>query len=449
MLSYSCPFPQNFVWGVATAAPQIEGAAFADGKGASVWDRFARIEGKISRGENLDVACDHYHRFREDFALMGALGVRHYRMSIAWPRIFPQGDGAVNQKGLDYYRRLFDSLAEHDVTPWVTLFPWDLPQALEDRGGWCERVTVDAFARYADTVVRAFGDRVKNWITLNEIRCFTSLAYDVCNKAPGRKVTPAQLNQTSHHALLCHGHGVRAVREHGGASARVGLTDNSDICVPVTETTLDIAAARTWYAEKNLHILDAIYHGRYAPAYLERCGADAPRVMPDDFKLIGLPTDFLGLNLYTATYVRAGADGRPEALALPKNYPRADSGWLHLIPQTMYWGSRLARELYGVKSIYVTENGCGYDDEPVVNGEVIDMHRRDFLRGHLRELHRAIADGVPVEGYFLWSFIDNFEWEDGYARRFGIVHVDFATQRRTPKLSARYYSTVMRENRIV
>ena len=449
MISYSCSFPGDFVWGVATAAPQIEGAAFEDGKGPSIWDTFARVPGKIHNAETLDLACDHYHRFKEDFALMRELGVKDYRLSLAWPRIYPNGDGALNQAGLDFYNRMFDAMAENGITPWVTMFHWDLPQALEDRRGWCERVTVDAFARYADTVVKAFGDRVKNWITLNEIRCFTVLAYDMVIKAPGRKVSKAQLNQTYHHALLCHGHGVRAVREFGGSAARVGLTDNSDTCVPVTETPRDIAAARAWYVDRNLHLLGAVYEGKYPAAYLERCGADGPKVEAGDFDLISRPTDFLGLNLYTATYIRAGVDGRPEALKLPAKYPRADSSWLSLIPQTMYWGTRLPLMAYGVKSIYITENGCGYDDEPVVDGEVVDLHRRDFLRSHLREVHRAIADGVPVHGYFLWSFMDNFEWEDGYARRFGVVHVDFATQKRTPKLSARYYSAVMSENRIL
>jgi beta-glucosidase len=450
MLSYSCPFPSDFVWGVATAAPQIEGGAFADGKGESVWDRYARIPGKVHNGDTLDVACDHYHRFKEDFALMRSMGVKHYRLSLAWPRIYPQGDGALNQAGLDFYHRLFAAMAENEITPWVTLFHWDLPQALEDRGGWTSRVTVDAFGRYADTVVKAFAGKVKNWITLNEIRCFTQLAYAWGGpKAPGRKEPPAVVNQTFHHALICHGHGVRAVRDHGGAGARVGLTDNCDVCVPVTETTRDIAAARAWFTEKNLHILDAIYQGRYASAYLERCGANAPRVEAGDFDLISRPTDFLGLNIYTGTYVRAGADGRPETIDVPKAYPRADSPWLRIVPQSMYWATRFAKEVYGVKSIYITENGCGYDDEPVLNGEVRDLHRRDYLRGYLREMHRAIADGVPVSGYFLWSFLDNYEWEDGYTRRFGIVHVDFATQQRTPKLSAHYYSMVLRENRIV
>ena len=442
-------FPAKFIWGVATAAPQIEGAAFVDGKGESVWDRYCRIPGRVHNGDTLDVACDHYHRYRDDFALMRELGVKHYRLSLAWPRIFPQGDGAVNRRGIEFYLRLLDAMHEAEITPWVTMFHWDLPQALEDRGGWVSPVTVDAFARYADTIVEAFHGSVQHWITLNEIRCFTYLAYGFGNKAPGRKISAAELNQTYHHALLCHGHGVRAVREHGGPGARVGLTDNSDICMPVTETPADIEAARMWFDRRNEHLLGAICRGGYSPRYLQRCGADAPRVGARDFALISAPTDFLGLNLYTGTFVRAAANGEPEELPLPASYPRADSPWLHLAPQVMYWGTRLAREVYGVRSIYITENGCGYNEEPVVNGEVIDLHRREFLRSHLRELQRATEDGIPVDGYFVWSFMDNYEWEDGYQRRFGIVHVDFATQARTPKLSARYFSRVMAANAVV
>jgi beta-glucosidase len=443
--TYSSPFPSSFVFGVAAAAAQIEGAAFEDGKGESIWDRFARVPGKVSHGDTLDVACDHYHRFDEDFALMASLGIRHYRLSIAWPRLYPQGDGPLNRAGVDFYHRLLDSMARHGITPWVTMFHWDLPQALEDRGGWTSRTTVDAFARYARTVVQEFGGVVKHWITLNEIRCFTWLAYGVGNKAPGRHESDAVVNQTYHHALLAHGHAVRAVREFGGPGARVGLTDNCDVSVPVTETPDDIAAAQAWFLDKNAHVLGAIHGKGYSSAYLERVGPDAPRVEAGDFDVIAEPTDFLGLNIYTATYVRAGRNGQPyEALSLPPNYPRADSPWLNLVPQAIYWASRMCHELYGKQSIYITENGCGYNDERVVGGEVIDLHRRDYLRNHLREVHRAIADGVPIDGYFLWSFIDNFEWEDGYQRRFGIVHCDYQTLQRTPKLSARYYADVVR-----
>jgi beta-glucosidase len=443
-------FPSTFVFGVAAASAQIEGAAFTDGKGESIWDRFARVPGKVAGGHTLDVACDHYHRFDEDFALMKSLGVEHYRLSIAWPRIYPQGDGELNQAGLDFYHRLLASMARHGIKPWVTLFHWDLPQALEDRGGWTSRVTVDAFARYAQTVVKEFGAVVKDWITLNEIRCFTALAYGTGSKAPGRRESPAVVNQTYHHALLCHGHAVRAVREHGGPGARVGLTDNCDVSVPVMEVPADIAAAKAWFLDKNLHLLGAMHAGGYSDTYLQRAGADAPVVEPGDFDLISLPTDFLGLNIYTATYVRAGRNGEAwETLSLPASYPRADSPWLNIVPQAVYWATRMCHELYGHKSIYITENGCGYDEEPVVDSEVIDLHRRDYLRGHLREVQRAIADGVPVDGYFLWSFIDNFEWEDGYQRRFGIVHCDYESLRRTPKLSARYYAEVIRTRGIV
>jgi beta-glucosidase len=444
-------FPSGFTWGVATAAAQIEGAAFEGGKGESVWDRFSRVPGKVHNGDTLDIACDHYHRFREDFALMRELGIRNYRLSIAWPRIYPQGDGPINEAGLEYYHRLFDALKEFGIMPWVTMFHWDLPQSLEERGGWCEKVTVDAFARYAETIVRAFGGKVKHWITLNEIRCFTWLAYaaDRGTKAPGRPVSRAMLNQTYHHALLCHGHAVHAVRTFGGSGAQVGLTDNCEVAIPVIETEPHISAAKAWFTDENIHLLGAIYRGSYAPEYLARCGSDAPKVDAGDFALISAPTDFLGLNIYTGTFIRAGQNGQPEVVNLPAHYPKADSPWLHLAPQAIYWATRFVHEIYGVKAIYITENGCGYNEEPVERGEVSDLHRREFLRNYLSELHRAIGDGVPVRGYFLWSFMDNFEWEDGYLRRFGIVHVDFETQVRTPKLSAQYYATILRENRIV
>lgn len=442
-------FPAKFVWGVAAAAPQIEGAIRADGKGESVWDRFALQPGRIHNGDSLEPACDHYHRYPQDFALMRRLSIKHYRLSISWPRIYPSGDGALNQKGLDFYHRVFDSMAANGITPWVTMFHWDLPQALEDHGGWRSRKTVEAFARYADTIVKAYGDQVKNWITLNEIICFTTLAYGGTGKAPGVNEGPRIVNQTKHHALLCHGHGVRAVREHGGRGARVGLTDNCAVTVPVTDTLGDIAAARAQFAESNQSVLEPIYRGKYSTRYLRSCGADRPKVQRGDFDLIALPADFLGLNIYSGAFVRRGPRGRPEQLPLPKNYPRTDSTWLNLLPQALYWGPRFAHDVYGAKLIYITENGCGYDDDLVVNGEVLDLHRRDYLRNYLRELHQAVADGIPVRGYFLWSFMDNFEWQDGYARRFGIVHVDYKTQRRTPKLSARWYASIIKHGRLV
>ncbi|HET7536123.1 MAG TPA: GH1 family beta-glucosidase [Candidatus Didemnitutus sp.] len=441
-------FPRNFIWGSAAAAAQIEGAARTDGKGESVWDRFALRPGAILNDDTPATACDHYRRYPRDFALMRELGLRHYRLSMAWPRIFPDGDGPVNQRGLDFYQRLIDALLEQEITPWVTMFHWDLPQALEDRGGWRSRVVPEAFATYADTLVKSFGDRVKNWITLNEIRCFTSLAYGGLGKAPGFLEDAQTVNQTMHHALICHGHAVRAVREHGGRGARCGLTDNCETVVPATETPDDIAAARAFFIRGNRPILDPIYRGHYAPAYLRECGAARPGVARGDFALISLPTDFLGLNIYSGTFVRRGARGRPEVVKPSSSYPRADSAWLNIIPRALYWGPRFVAEVYREKNIYITENGCGYDDDTVQRDECHDLHRVEFLRSYLKELHRAIADGVPVRGYFLWSFLDNFEWTDGYQRRFGIVHDDFKTQRRTPKLSARWYSDVVAANRL-
>ena len=442
-------FPKGFVWGAATAAAQIEGGAAEDGKGPSIWDTFARKAGAVRNGDTLDVACDHYHRFDEDFALMRELGIRHYRMSIAWPRIFPAGRGAVNQAGLDFYHRVFDSLDEHGITPWVTMFHWDLPQALEDEGGWRTRGVVDAFAQYADALVRAFGGRVKNWITLNEIFCFTRLGYGTGQKAPGAKEDDGVVNQTYHHALLCHGHGVRAVREHGGAGARVGLTDNATIPVPVDLRPDNVTAARRAFEEDNIRVLDPIFNGRYATSYLRAAGAHAPKVEGGDFTLIAAPTDFLGLNVYTGYFARAGKDGDVERLAYPQSYPRSDCSWLYLIPQALYWAPRFVTELYGPVPIYITEHGAGYDETAVPGEEFNDLHRRECVRNYLGELRAAMEDGANVKGYFLWSFMDNYEWEDGYDRRFGIVHNDFKTQRRTPKLSARWYSEVIRENALI
>jgi beta-glucosidase len=434
-------FPSRFIWGTAAAAPQIEGAAFDDGKGSSIWDTFARTPGAVRNGDNLDVACDHYRRFDDDFRLMREMGIRHYRLSIAWPRIYPQGNGTVNQAGVDFYHRLFDSLGRHGITPWVTMFHWDLPQALEDQGGWRARGVVDAFARYADTIVRAFSGQVKNWITLNEIFCFTRLGYGTGQKAPGARESDAVVNQTYHHALVCHGHGMRAVREHGGRGARAGLTDNATIPVPIDLRPANITAAKQAFVEDNIRVLDPVFNGRYATAYMRKAGRAAPKVSRGDFKLIAQPMDYLGLNIYTGYFARATKGRAFERLAFPVGYPR--------MPQVLYWGPRFVTELYGRRPLYITEHGAGYDEAAAANGEVNDLHRRECVRNYLRELRAAIRDGADVKGYFLWSFMDNFEWEDGYDRRFGIVHNDFKTQRRTPKLSGRWYSEVIRRNALI
>jgi beta-glucosidase len=445
-------FPGGFLWGVAAAAPQIEGAGQADGKGESVWDHFARKRGKVRHGHNLDVACDHYHRYKSDFALMRELGVKHYRLSTAWPRLFPDGDGDLNRKGLDFYRRLIDAMHDAGITPWVTLFHWDLPQSLERRfGGWRSRRTVDAFRHYADTLVAGLADRVKLWFTVNEIRCFTTYCYGPpYNKAPGVRATPAELNQSVHHALLAHGHAVQAVREHGGRGARVGIAENITGTIPVTETPGDIAAARQAFDEQNAHVLGAICTGDYSRRYLRATGANRPKVARGDFDIITTPTDFIGLNLYSAPFYRAGKNGRPERLPFPEHYPASvSSPWLRLTPQFLYWGPRFVTELYGAREILITENGLGHFERPLPDGEVVDLHRREYLRQCLGELRRAIGDRVPVRGYFAWSFMDNFEWFEGYDTRFGLCYTDYRTQRRRPKLSARWYAEVMRSNHLV
>ncbi len=451
MKATSYQFPDGFIWGVAAASAQIEGASVADGKGESIWDRFSQIPGKIQGGDTPAVACDHYHRVSDDVALIEALGVRHYRLSVAWPRIFPQGVGPINSRGLDFYDRLIDALLDRGIIPWVTLFHWDLPQALEDEGGWLSRRTADAFLAYAKAVVKRLGDRVRNWFTVNEIPCFIGNGYENGYFAPGRREPRKLVNQGYHHALLAHGHAVSAVRTWGSPESQVGLVHNHlpPPPIPVTELDADIAAARSRYEQTNRQLMSPVFLGRYSDAFLEEAGEDAPVVEDDDLEIISQPTDFLGLNIYAGEFVRARDDGTAEALPLPRQFPRGNLPWLNVTPQSIYWGIRHAADVFGVKTFYITENGAAFQDEMTAGGEVLDLDRREYLREYLSATHRSIAEGFDVRGYFLWSLMDNFEWAEGYSQRFGIVHVDYATQIRTPKLSARWYSQVVRENRIV
>lgn len=444
-------FPEGFVWGAATASAQIEGAAREDGKGESIWDRFAGLPGAVAHGDTPEIACDHYHRYESDAALMEELGIRHYRLSVAWPRVFPQGAGVLNSRGLDFYDRLIDALLARGITPWVTLFHWDLPQALEDRGGWLARSTVESFRVYADAVVRRLGDRVKNWFTVNEIPCFIGKGYAEGEFAPGRKESARLVNQGYHHALLAHGHAVSAVRTLGGTGARVGLVHNHlpPPQIPLTETEPDIAAARAEYERTNGQLMAPIFRGAYSDRFLTDAAGDAPQWEPGDLELIAQPTDYLGLNLYAGDFVRAGRDGLPERLEFPRQFPRGDLPWLKITPQVVYWAVRHAAEVFGVRTFSITENGAAFADEPSDTGEIVDLDRREYLRHHLVELHRAVSEGLDVRGYFAWSLMDNFEWAEGYSKRFGLVHVDYPSQTRTPKLSARWYSRVIRENRLL
>ncbi len=449
MTSYQ--FPAGFVWGVATASAQIEGAAREDGKGESIWDRFATIPGKVKRADTPEIACDHYHRYEADFDLMRALGVRHYRLSIAWPRVFPDGDGSSNAAGLDFYSRLIDALLARQITPWVTLFHWDLPQPLEDRGGWLVHETVTAFERYAETVVKRLGDRVLHWFTVNEIPCFIGKGYGDGYFAPGRQVDAKALNQAYHHGLLAHGSGVSAVRAYARPGAQVGLVHNHLPAppIPAVETDAHIDAARAYYRQTNQHLMAPLFLGAYDESFLAKAGANAPKVEAGDLAVIAQKTDFLGLNPYAGDFVRARADGTPQVLEFPRQYPSGDLAWLLITPQVIYWSVRFAAEVFGVKTFYITENGAAFDDAVTPEGEIIDLDRREYIRNHLIALYRTIDEGFDVRGYFAWSFIDNFEWAEGYSKRFGLVYVDYASQRRLPKLSGRWYSEVMRLNRVV
>jgi beta-glucosidase len=440
-------FPQGFLWGSATASYQVEGAVNEDGRGPSIWDTFSHLPGKTNNGDTGDVANDHYHRYKEDIALMKALGLKTYRFSVAWPRIYPQGTGTPNPKGLDFYNRLVDELLANNIQPYCTLFHWDLPQALEDKGGWQSRATSEAFATYAGYVAQHLSDRVNHFMTLNEMRSFVDLGYKDGRHAPGLKLPPAGVNQVRHHAVLAHGLGVQAIRAHAKPGTKVGLAENATATVPVIETPEHIAAAKKAMRESNAGYLTAVMEGRYTDAYLAHAKADAPKFTDTDMKAIGSPVDFVGLNVYTPSYIRADDSALGFAMVPPPaSYPHMMSNWLHVGPEALYWGPKLAAEIWNIKEIYITENGASSTDVLTPDGHVYDTDRVMYLRNYLTQLHRAVSEGVPVRGYFCWSLMDNYEWADGYAYRFGIHYVDFKTQKRTPKLSAHFYKEVIARN---
>ena len=443
-------FPRGFLWGTASAAYQVEGAATEDGRGPSVWDTFSHTPGKTNAGATGAVADDSYHRYKQDVQLMKALGAKTYRFSISWSRVFPKGSGAPNPKGLDYYHRLVDELLANGIQPFATLYHWDLPQALQDDGGgWESRNTSEAFGQYAGYVAKHLSDRVKHFFTINEFGAFVELGYRVGVHAPGVQLPPGRFNQTRHHAVLGHGLAVQAIRANAKAGTRVGLAENMTICVPVIEDAANIAAAERATREINAPYMTVIQEGKYTDAYLAQAGADAPKFSAADLKTISSPLDFVGLNIYTPTWVRADDSALGfAAVPNPASHPRALSPWLTIGPEALYWGPHHVAKLWKAKEIYITENGCSSSDVPAADGVVYDTDRVMYLRNYLSQLQRATADGVPVKGYFLWSLMDNFEWADGYTNRFGIHHVDFATQKRTPKLSASFYREVIARNAV-
>lgn len=444
-------FPENFLWGCASSSYQVEGGAAQDGRGESIWDVFSHQPGNIKDNHNGDVSVDQYNRYPEDVAIMKNMGLNAYRFSLSWSRLLPTGRGEINQAGVDYYNRLIDSLLEADIEPWITLFHWDLPQALqEDFGGWESKVVVDYFADYARLVAEKYSDRVKNYFTLNEFFCFTDKSYGTCEFAPGIKLDRKGLNQVRHNSLLAHGKSVKALREAAVSEINVGLADNPRIFVPAIETQEYIDAAQKAMRIQNAPFMTTILEGAYPQEYLEQQGADSPEFTDEEMNIISEKIDFVGINAYYPMYVRP-ADNKLgyEIIDAPKEYPTMGADWIKFGPQIIYWAVRHVNEIWDVDNIYISENGCAATDEINENREILDVDRIAYLREHLNSALRVIEEGYPLNGYFLWSYIDNFEWADGYNYRFGIVYVDYKTLERIPKLSAEFYKNVITANALV
>ncbi|MDQ0939449.1 GH1 family beta-glucosidase [Streptomyces sp. V1I1] len=444
-------FPAGFRWGTATAAYQIEGAATEDGRTPSIWDTFCRTPGKVRNGDSGDIAADHYHRMREDVALMKQLGVTDYRFSVAWPRVQPTGRGPAVQKGLDFYRRLTDELLEAGIRPVATLYHWDLPQELEDAGGWPQRETARRFGDYAGIMADALGDRVATWTTLNEPWCAAFLGYGSGVHAPGRTSASASL-RAAHYFNLAHGLAAQVLHTALPSTSEISLTLNLHAVRPLTDSAADLDAARRIDAVGNRIFLDPVFHGRIPEDLVRDTAAvtDWAFVHDGDLEVISTPIDSLGINYYSPTVVGAGSSDSPSPWAgaeehvrfLPAPGPRTAMDWPVDADGLYELLTRLRDDLPGVPLV-ITENGAAYDDYADPSGEVHDPERVEYLRAHLSAVHRAIGAGADVRGYFLWSLLDNFEWAYGYSKRFGIVHVDFATQRRTVKDSARWYGDVI------
>ncbi|QJS11780.1 beta-glucosidase [Streptomyces argyrophyllae] len=456
-------FPPAFHFGAATSAYQIEGAVREDGRTPSIWDTFSHTPGRTAGGETGDIAVDHYHRYRDDVALMAELGLTAYRFSVSWSRVQPTGRGPAVQRGLDFYRRLVDELLVRGITPALTLYHWDLPQELEDAGGWPHRDTAFRFAEYAQLVGEALGDRVEQWITLNEPWCSAFLGYASGVHAPGR-TDPAASLRAAHHLNLGHGLAVSALRAAMPAGNRIAISLNSSVVRPLSQDPADLAAARRIDDLANGVFHGPILHGAYPPSLLEatRSVTDWSHVLDGDVRTINAPLDALGLNYYTPTLVSAAAGGAegPRADGHGSSdhspWPAADDVLFHQTPgdrTEMGWTidptglydliMRYTREAPGLP-LHITENGAAYDDKPGPDGRVHDPERIAYLHAHLAEVRRAIADGADVRGYYLWSLMDNFEWAYGYGKRFGAVYVDYATLERTPKSSARWYGEAAR-----
>ena len=443
-MSKKFAFPHGFLWGSATSAYQIEGSPLADGAGPSIWQRFAHTPGMMASGDTGDVACDHYNRMESDVALMRELGMQAYRFSVSWSRVLPQGKGAVNPKGLDFYSRLVDTLLANGITPLLTLYHWDLPAALDDRGGWLNPDVAMWFAEYAQVMARKLDDRVKFWATLNEPWVVTDGGYLHGALAPGHR-SRFEAPIASHNLMRAHGAAVQAYRASGRHA--IGLVVNLEPKYPASDKPEDLAAVQRADAYMNRQYLDPVYFGSYPGELKEIFGEAWPEWPAADFALIRQPIDFLGVNYYTRNVTRDEPNNYPLKVAPVKQHATyTETGW-EVFPQgltdTLLW----VKERYGNPPVYITENGSAFYDPPVAEDGVIDDPLRvNYQRKHLRAVHAAIAQGCDVRGYMAWSLLDNLEWSLGFSKRFGIVHVDFATQKRTPKASARHYSQVIATN---
>jgi beta-glucosidase len=428
-------FPADFVWGAATAAYQVEGAVTEDGRGESIWDRFVATPGKILNGDSSSVACDSYHRYRDDVRLMHELGLDAHRFSVAWPRILPEGRGRVNELGLDFYDRFVDELLANGIEPYLTLYHWDLPQALEDRGGWTARETVEAFAEYTEVVAARLGDRVHHWITQNEPWVAAWLGYGTGVHAPGR-TSEADAVAAGHHILLAHGRAVQVLRRDV-PEAEIGITLDLIPMYPLTGSEADADASRLEDAVRNRWFLDPVLRGEYPSDGLERLGHLLPPLGDDDMQTISEPLDFLGINYYRRHLVQADRQSGAPTIVQPEDGEFTAMGW-EVYADALYDLLLRLRDDYDVPPLYITENGAAFGDDRR-NGNVEDPQRTSYLERHLEALSRALAAGVPLAGYFVWSLLDNFEWAQGYSIRFGIVYVDFDTLERVPKASYAWY----------
>jgi beta-glucosidase len=444
-------FPSDFVWGTATSSFQIEGATAEDGRGESIWDRFCKLPGRVKNGDTGDIACDHYHLYEQDIKLMKELGIQAYRFSVAWPRIFPTGIGQPNLQGLDFYKRLVDCLLENGIDPLLTLYHWDLPQALQDHGGWTNREMADYFTMYASTLFQELGDVVKKWGTHNEPWVASYKGYSLGNSAPGYTDFRSYL-KASHHMLLGHGKVVQAFRELSPKDGQIGITLNIDPTYPAEETEACRKAAQIKDGFQNRWFLDPILKGAYPKDMLDLYTGftNFEYIQEGDLKTVSQPIDYLGLNFYSISTNKPGDQGELGFLGIEQastGRPQTFMGW-EIEPQGLYDTLRRFQRDYGNIPVYITENGAAYDDQVEPDGSINDEDRKEYVKAHLEACWRAIQDGMNVKGYYLWSFLDNFEWRSGYTKRFGIVRVDYDTQKRTPKKSAFWYKEVIKNNSI-